>query len=69
MSASELVDSTNAAAGSALELKEEERLTLLVACERLKLKLENPGEATFRVLFAVRRSSLTGYSCQYAIGC
>jgi len=32
---------------------EDERLSLLVVCEKLKAKLESPWEAVLRILFAV----------------
>lgn len=54
MNASELVASIDYAAGqSSSALKEEERLGLLAACEKLKATLESPAEALVRFVFGV----------------
>ena len=54
MNASELVKSIDHAAGqSPSALKEEERLGLLAACEKLKGVLESPLEATVRFICGV----------------
>lgn len=62
MSSPILSETINAAIESALTLPEEERLAVLVACDKLKAKLENPVEKTMRIVFAV---SATLYFSQF----
>ena len=41
------------------EIKEEERLELLAACEKLKSSLESPFEFATRIIFGVSQQSLS----------
>ena len=54
MSFSDLAKSINHAAdGTAGNIKEQERMELLQACENLKRALESPLDATVRIIFGV----------------
>lgn len=61
MSFSDLAKKINAAVdGGAANVKEEERMELLEACENLKRAVESPLDATVRIIF--------GVSCKYNQG-
>ena len=62
MSVSTIIESINRAIAGLPgpgEIKEEERLELLVACEKLKSSLESPFEFAIRVMFGVSQQSLS----------
>ena len=43
------------------EIKEEERLELLAACEKLKSSLESPLEFAIRIIFGVSQQSMSAH--------
>ena len=53
MDPDKLTDVIKTAANSSEPIKEDERLYLLAACEKLKARLENPREALLRIVLAV----------------
>lgn len=70
MNAGELAKSIDNAAGqSSSALKEEERMGLLAACEKLKGTLENPVEATVRFLFGVFHLNFSKPQTSYLVTC
>jgi len=54
MAVSKLIEDINAAAFAAETLSNEDRTQLLSAAQSLVSKLENPIEATIRILFQVQ---------------
>ena len=62
MSVSTIIESVNSAIAGLPgpgEIKEEERLELLAACEKLKGSLESPFEFAIRIIFGVSQQSLS----------